>query len=110
MNAKASMKAKKFQEALDLANKSLAYDETSGAFETAGDALKELGNTADAVANYEKALAEAKPKALGQLNYKIAAAAQAMGDKTKAIEFYNKILGDPNFAEFAKYQIAELSK
>ena len=33
-----------------------------------------------------------------------------MGDKTKAIEFYNKILGDPNFAEFAKYQIAELSK
>jgi tetratricopeptide (TPR) repeat protein len=110
MNAKASMKAKKFQEALDLANKSLAYDETSGAFETAGDALKELGNTADAVANYEKALAEAKPKALGQLNYKIAAAAQAMGDKTKAIEFYNKILGDPNFAEFSQYQIAELSK
>lgn len=110
MNAKASMKAKKYQEALDLANQSLAYDETSGAFETAGDALKELGNTADAIANYEKALVEAKPKALGQLNYKIAAAAQAMGDKTKAIEFYNKILGDPNFAEFAKYQIAELSK
>ena len=110
MNAKASLKAKNYQEALALANKSIEYDETSGALETAGDATLQLGNQAEAVAFYEKALVEAKPKALGQLNYKIASAAQAMGDKAKAIEYYNKILGDPNFAEFAKYQIAELSK
>ena len=110
MKAKASLKAKNYQEALDNANASLGYDSTSAAYETAGDALKGLGKDAEAIANYEQALPEAKPKAVNQLKYKIAAAAQAMGDKAKAIEYYNMILGDPNFAEFAKYQIAELSK
>jgi tetratricopeptide (TPR) repeat protein len=110
MQAKASLKAKKYQEALDHANTSIGYDPTSAAYETAGDALQGLGKNAEAAANFELALPEAKPKAVNQLKYKIAAAAQAMGDKAKAIEYYNMILGDPNFAEFAKYQIAELSK
>jgi tetratricopeptide (TPR) repeat protein len=110
MKAKASLKAKNYQEALDNANASLGYDSTSAAYETAGDAFKGLGKDSEAIASYEQALPEAKPKAVNQLKYKIAAAAQAMGDKAKAIEYYNMILGDPNFAEFAKYQIAELSK
>lgn len=110
MQAKASLKAKNYQEALDHANKSLGYEPASAAYETAGDALQCLGKNAEAVANFELALPEAKPKAVNQLKYKIATAAQAMGDKAKAIEYYNMILGDPNFGEFAKYQIAELSK
>ena len=110
MKAKASLKAKNYQEALDNANASLGYDSTSAAYETAGDAFKGLGKDAEAIASYEQALPEAKPKAVNQLKYKIAAAAQVLGDKAKAIEYYNMILGDPNFGEFAKYQIAELSK
>ena len=66
--------------------------------------------SAEAISLYEKALEGAKPKAANQIKYKIATTAQETGDKAKAIEYYTAIAGDPNFAEFANYQIKELSK
>lgn len=110
MNAKAAMKAKKYQEAYDFANVSLGYEVASNAYETAGDAAKGLNKGTEAVELYEKALEGAKPKAANQIKYKIATVAQEMGNKAKAIEYYTAIAGDPNFAEFANYQIKELSK
>ena len=110
MNAKAAMKAKKYQEAYDFANVSLGYEVASNAYETAGDAAKGLNKGTEAIELYEKALEGAKPKAANQIKYKIATAAQEMGNKAKAIEYYTAIAGDPNFAEFANYQIKELSK
>ena len=108
--AKAAIKGKKYQEAYDFANASLGYDASSNAYETAGDAAKGLNKTAEAISLYEKALEGAKPKAANQIKYKIATTAQETGDKAKAIEYYTAIAGDPNFAEFANYQIKELSK
>ncbi|MBE6234128.1 MAG: tetratricopeptide repeat protein [Bacteroidales bacterium] len=110
MKAKASLKAKSYDQALELANQAIGFEASSSAYETAGDATKALKNNAGAIELYEKALEGAKPKAVNQVKYKIATAAQEMGDKAKAIEYYTMIAGDPNFAEFANYQIKELSK
>lgn len=110
INAKAAIKDKKFQEGYDLALASVEYAPTSGAYEAAGDAAKSLGNKTEALGLFEKAIDGAKPQAVNQIKYKIALTAQETGDKAKAIEYYNMILSDPNFAEYAKYQINELSK
>lgn len=110
MKSKAALKEKNYQQAYDLALVSIEYAPSSGAYETAGDAMVNLKNAAEAIALYEKALEGAKAQLVNQIKFKIAQAAQQAGDKAKAIEYYTMIAGDPNFAEFAKYQLNELNK
>lgn len=108
--AKAANKGKKYQEAYDFAVKSIELNATSAGYESAGDAAKGLKKNAEALENYEKAIDGVNPKALNQLRFKIATTAQEMGNKEKAIEYFSMITDDSDFGEFAKYQIAELSK
>ena len=109
--AQASRKAQKWQEVLDHAEKSLSFLETANAFNFAGEAAYQLGKNEMAIEYFEKYLA-ASPNAKNatQVKYVIADAAQKAGLKAKAIEYYSMITSDPNYAEYAKHQIAELSK
>ena len=109
--AQASRKAQKWQEALGYAEKSLSYLETANALNFAGEASAKLGKNVQAIEFFEKYLAIApNAKNINNIKYQIAGAAEAAGNKAKAIEFYKMISTDPALGEYAKHKVAELSK
>ena len=109
--AQASRKAQKWQEALSNAEKSLSYLETPNALNFAGEASAKLGKNSEAIEYFEKYLALAPTaKNANNIKYQIAVAAEALGNKTKAKEFYQMVTNDANLGEYAKHKVAELSK
>lgn len=107
--AAASLKGKKYQEAIDNALKSNEALENATAMKVAGTAASQLKKNADAI-KYLKKYLELSPNAkdAGQMNYTIAAIAQTEGDKETAKEYYNKLLNDPKFAATAKQMLDAL--
>ena len=109
--AQASRKTQKWDVVLENAKKALSYLESANAYNFAGEASVKLGQNAQGIEYFEKFL-QLSPNAKGanQAKYQIAEAAKASGNKAKAIEYFQMIAADPQFAEYATFQIKELSK
>ncbi len=107
--AQASTKAKKYEEAIDFANKSNEALENGNAYKIAASALQKLGKNAECIAAYEKYL-EVSPKAKDASGVicTIAVLYQQAGNKAKAKEFYEKIVSDPQFGATAQEQLKAL--
>ena len=109
--ALASKKAQKWGDVLSNAEKSLSYLETPNALNFAGEASAKLGKNAQAIEYFEKYLAIApNAKNANNVKYQIAVAAEALGNKAKAVEFYQMVVNDPTVGEYSKHKVAELSK
>ncbi len=107
--AQASVKLKKYEEAIDFANKSNEALESGNAYKIAASALQKLGKNAECIAAYEKYL-EITPNAkdAGGVNCTIAVLYQQAGNKEKAKEYYQKIVNDPQFGATAQEQLKTL--
>lgn len=107
--AAANLKAKKYQDAIDAAVKSNGYLENPTAMKVAGTAASQLQKNAEAIEYLEKYL-ELSPNAkdAGQMNYTIGALAQALGNKEKAKEYYEKVVNDPKFGPAVKQILGTL--
>ncbi len=107
--AQAANKAKKYQEAVDLAAKSNEALENGNAYKIAASALQKLGKNAECIAAYEKYL-EVTPNAkdAGGIICTIAVLYQQAGDKAKAKEYYEKIVNDPQYGATAQEQLKTL--
>ncbi len=107
--AQAASKAKKYQEAVDLAAKSNEALENGNAYKIAASSLQKLGKNAECIAAYEKYL-EVTPNAkdAGGIICTIAVLYQQAGDKAKAKEYYEKIVNDPQFGATAQEQLKTL--
>ena len=107
--AQASNKAKKYQEVVDFAAKSNEALENGNAYKLTASAYQQLGKNAECIAAYEKYL-ELTPKAKdkGGVNFTIAALYQQAGDKAKAKEYYEKVVGDPQYGASAQEQLKTL--
>ncbi len=108
--AQASVKAKKYEEALELANKSNEALESGNAYKIAASALQKLGKNDECIAAYEKYL-EITPNAkdANGVICTIAVLYQQAGNKEKAKEFYQKIVTDPQFGATAQEQLKVLN-
>lgn len=109
--AAAALKAAKFQEAIAAADKSNSYLENTNAYKVAGNAATKLKNNEVAIANFEKYL-ELAPNArdASSIICTLAVIFQQTGNKEKAVEYYQKIVTDPQFGATAKAQLAALNK
>ena len=107
--AQASLKAGNSAETIDLAMKSNEYLENANAYNLAGKAAQKLGKNADCIAFFEKYL-ELKPNAkdASGVAFTIAALAQQMGNKEKAVEYYTKVAADPTYGAGAQEQLKVL--
>ncbi len=107
--AQASVKAKKYQEAVDFATKSNEALESGNAYKIDASALQKLGKNDECIAAYEKYL-EITPNAkdAGGVNCTIAVLYQQAGNKAKAKEYYEKIVNDPQFGATAQEQLKTL--
>ncbi len=107
--AQAAVKAKKYQEAVDLAAKSNEALESGNAYKIAASALQKLGKNDECIAAYEKYL-EVTPNAkdAGGIICTIAVLYQQAGNKAKAKEYYEKIVNDPQFGATAQEQLKTL--
>jgi tetratricopeptide (TPR) repeat protein len=107
--AQASSKAKKYQEVIDFATKSNEALENGNAYKLTASAYQQLGKNAECIAAYEKYL-ELTPKAKdkGGVNFTIGALYQQAGDKAKAKEYYEKVVGDPQYGASAQEQLKTL--
>lgn len=104
-----SLKAKKYDEALEYALKSNGYQENATAMQVAGTAATQLGRNADAVKYLESYIAlSPNARNLNQMYYTVAVLAQQLGDNAKACGYYQKITGDPKFGPTAKQQMEAL--
>lgn len=109
--AAAQLKAKKYTEAVADALTSNNYQENATAMKIAGTAASQLKDNENAV-KYLESYLQLSPNArdAAAMSYTIAVLSQTMGNKTKAIEYYSKLLSDPKFGPTAKAQIEALSK
>ncbi len=109
--AQAFLKANKFKEAIEAADKSNSYLENANAYKMAASAATKLGDKAAATEYYEKYL-EVAPNAkdANGIICTLAVLYQQAGNKAKAIENYQKIVTDPQYGETAKAQLAALNK
>ncbi len=107
--AQASVKAKKYEEAVDFANKSNEALENGNAYKIAASALQKLGKNAECITAYEKYL-EVAPNAKDASGVicTIAVLYQQAGNKAKAKEYYEKIVSDPQFGATAQEQLKTL--
>lgn len=109
--AQSALKGQKYAEAYDAAMKSNGYVESGNALYFAGMSAQKLGQDAKANEAFEQFLAVApNDKKADDIRCTLAVSYQNAGDKAKAIEFYQKILTNPKYAEVAKAQIAALQK
>lgn len=107
--AAASLKAKKYQDAIDYALKSNDYAENPTAMQVAGQASLQLQKSGDAINYFEKYVAMAPTaRNVNDIYYSIAVLAQQSGDNSKACGYYQKIVSDPKYGETAKQQVAAL--
>ncbi len=107
--AQASVKAKKYEEAVELANKSNEALESGNAYKIAASALQKLNKNDECIAAYEKYL-EVTPNAKDASGVicTIAVLYQQAGNKAKAKEYYEKIVSDPQFGATAQEQLKTL--
>ena len=107
--AQAASKAKNFQETYDLAMKSNEYLENANAYRFAASAAQQLKKNDECIALYEKYLA-LKPNAkdAGGVKFTIAALHQQAGNKEKAKEYYQMVVGDPQYGASAAEQLKAL--
>lgn len=110
-DALGKLKEKKYSEAIELAAKSNEYKENPQTYYVAGQASQKLGLNEAAISYFEKYL-EAAPTAknASAIQFTVAALYHQAGNKTKAVEYYNKVTSDPQFGAQAKQMIASLSK
>lgn len=107
--ASANLKGKKYDAAIGDALKSNEYLENATAMKIAGTAANAAKKGAEAIEYLEKYLTlSPSAKDANKMYYTIAALAQGLGDKAKAKEYYQKIVGDPQFGEYAKAQLQVL--
>ena len=103
--AAASLKGKKFAEAVEAAGKIIDLSpENAQAYQIAGQASQLAGKNADAISYFEKYL-ELAPTAknAGQIAYTVGALYQSAKNNAKAKEYYQKAVTDPKYgAEAAK--------
>ena len=104
-----SLKATKFQEALDFANKSNEYAPSANAYKLGASAATKLNNLPAAEDLYGKYL-ELSPNAKDASSIKLTLAAlyQKAGNKAKAIEYYTMIANDPVHGATAQQQLSAL--
>ena len=110
-NAAAQLKAGKYADAVELAEKAISYKENAQAYLVAGQASQKSSKNADAISYFEKYL-EAAPTAknAGAIAFTVGALYQQAGNKAKAVEFYKQVENDPQFGAQAKPLIASHSK
>ena len=113
-DAKASLKAKKYDDAIASALESVKYGETPTAYQIAGTAASNGGKTKQAIEFFEKYI-ELAPNAKnsGDILFSIAVSYQQLKDNAKAKEYYQKAVADPTKInpknlEAAKAQIAAI--
>ncbi len=98
----AAYKAKNNAAALENAVKGLEYDENANLYKFGGMA-------ASGLKNYDKAIELlSKAKADASVNYNLAKAYEAKGNKAKACAAYKLIVTDKNYGEYAKAKVTAL--
>lgn len=107
--AAASLKGGKYADAVADAVKGTEYSENAQAWLVAGQASQKLNKNADAIKYFEKYL-EAAPTAknANQIAFTVAALYQKAGNKAKAVEYYKKVVSDPQLGASAKQQLDAL--
>ena len=110
-DAQALLKDKKYKETIAACEESNTYSESANAYKLAASAASQLKDNASAIKYYEKYL-EIDPQAkdAAGINTTIAVLYQQSGNKAKAIEFYNKVVNDPQYGATAKQQLEALKK
>ncbi len=107
--AQASLKAQKYQDAIDDCEKSNSYLENANAYKIAASAASKLSKNSAAIEYYEKYL-EVAPNAKDaeDIAYTVAVLSQQSGNKAKAVEYYQKVASSAKYGEAAKAQIKAL--
>ena len=113
-DAAASLKAKKYDDAIASALESNKYGESAKAYQIAGTAASNGGKTKQAIEYFEKYV-ELAPTAKnsGDILFSIAVSYQQLKDTAKAKEYYQKAIADPSKInpknlEAAKAQLAAI--
>lgn len=107
--AQTANKAKKYQETYDYSMKSNEYLENANAYRFAAGAAQQLGKNDECIALYEKYIA-LKPNAkdANGVKFTIAVLCQQGGDKEKAKQYYQMVVGDPQYGPSAAEQLKTL--
>ena len=109
--AAAQLKGGKYADAVALAEKANEIKENAQALLIAGQASKKLGKDSNAIAFFEKYLAaDPNAKNSNAIAFTVGALFQKAGNKSKALEYYQKVASDPQFGAQAKQLISALSK
>lgn len=106
-----ALKAKKFDTAIEFAQKSASVLETPQAFNICGKAAFSKKDYALAISSFEKYIAlspNAKDK--NQAFYQLGTAYESTGNKAKACSYYKQIMNDPSFKEFATHKVTQQLK
>lgn len=108
--AQAALKAKNYQQTMELAAKSNEYLENGNAYKLSASAAQKLGKNDECIALYEKYL-EVTPNAKDASGVicTIAVLYQQGGNKEKAKEYYQKIVSDPQYGATAQEQLKVLN-
>lgn len=105
------LKAGKYADAITLAEKANSYKVNPQAFLIAGQAAQKSGKDNIAIENFDKYLsASPNAKNAGAIAFTVGALYQKAGNKAKAVEYYKKVLTDPQFGVQAKQLVESLSK
>ena len=108
--AAAKLKAQKYQDAIEYAEKANSVKEDDQTYLVAGQAASKLGKNNDAIKYYERFLELApKSKNAPAIAFTVGALYHQAGNKAKAVEFYKKVLNDPKFGANAKKMIDALN-
>ncbi|MBO4469489.1 MAG: tetratricopeptide repeat protein [Bacteroidales bacterium] len=107
--ANAANKAKKYAEAVEMADKSNSYLENADACYIAGLASQNLNKPEKAISNFEKYV-ELKPGAgnAAAVKFTIATLYQGLKNNAKAAEYYKMVENDPNYGAEAQKQLKAL--
>ena len=109
--AAAQLKGGKYADAVALAEKANEIKENAQALLIAGQASQKLGKDSNAIAFFEKYLAaDPNAKNSNAIAFTAGALFQKAGNKSKALEYYQKVASDPQFGAQAKQLISALSK
>ena len=109
--AASQLKGGKYADAVALAEKANEIKANAQALLIAGQASQKLGKDSNAISFFEKYL-EADPNAknASAIAFTVGALFQKAGNKSKALEYYQKVASDPQFGAQAKQLITALSK
>ena len=109
----AAAKKAAFKKVYDLAQESLAYEESATAYKTMAAAARVIEKYKEAITGYEKYL-ELKPDAKDTITIynNMASCYEKLGNKAKAIEYYKIVAASDNekLKEKAKKKVESLSK